>query len=293
MDMSRELKRKTAAAEGAIREYFRKYNNTQSQIYDAMEYSLLSGGKRIRPVLAMSWCTLVGGEERQVLPYAVGLEMIHTYSLIHDDLPCMDDDDMRRGRPTSHKVYGEAMALLAGDALLTEAFRVMCRHNVLAPQTALQCIRLVADAAGTEGMLGGQVIDLLQTDAAADEARLEEKHALKTGALMECAVQLGVAAGGGSTEDTDNAKRYAKNLGLAFQIKDDILDVEGDESVLGKPIGSDAEGRKSTFVTLCGLSGAKRALERYTQEAIQALSAYGEDAAFLRWLAGYLLNRDK
>lgn len=289
--MMQELEYKTALVERYLREHVTPREGYRGVLFEAMSYSLLAGGKRLRPVLALAFCELAGGKPEQALPFAAGIEMIHTYSLIHDDLPCMDDDAMRRGKPTSHIKYGEATALLAGDALLTEAFYLMASGSILPPEQTAACIRLIADAAGPNGMVSGQILDMAAE--AADAAGLDEVNRLKTGALIRCAAEAGVTAGSGSETDMKQARIYAENLGLAFQIKDDILDVEGASGLLGKPTGSDVHNGKHTYVTAYGLTGAKEALSAYTCRALDALASYGAQADFLRWLADYLLTREK
>ncbi|MBQ3226328.1 MAG: polyprenyl synthetase family protein [Clostridia bacterium] len=256
-----------------------------------MRYSLLSGGKRIRPVMVLACEELFSNEENS-LPFACALEMIHTYSLIHDDLPCMDNDDLRRGKPTNHIVYGEAMAVLAGDALLTNAFSVALKHSKLAPKQTLNAALTLSNAAGTEGMIGGQVIDMASEGRRIDEKTLRTMHLCKTGALIIAAVRLGAIAGGASLDDISRLEDFAHNLGIAFQIKDDILDVEGNEALLGKKTGMDKENQKTTFVTLYGLEKSKELLNEYTEKAKEALTFYGDKAEFLIKLSDYLLKRE-
>ena len=268
----------------------------QEKIVESMRYSILAGGKRLRPALTMEFCRVSGGAPFQALPFAAALEMIHTYSLIHDDLPCMDDDDLRRGRPTNHKVYGEAMAVLAGDALLTQAFAVITNlayTGSLDAGITLQAAHCLAQEAGVLGMIGGQVLDLQaegrQIDAE-DLIRLQER---KTGALIRAAVRMGCLVGGASADQTQAAIRYAECLGLAFQIQDDILDIEGDTDVLGKPVGSDAGNHKSTFPALLGLEACHRRVHELTQQAIDAVTPHFDDPAFLTALAESLADRQK
>lgn len=286
-----EFNRKIEIVTRSLEMYFIKKNNYQQNIYDAMEYSLFAGGKRIRPVLALS-CAELFGDEKKVLPFACGLEMIHTYSLIHDDLPCMDNDDLRRGKPTNHRVFGEAMAVLAGDALLTRAFEVAVKFSQLSPEQTLREIQILAEASGTEGMIGGQVIDMESEGKKVDAKTLNALHINKTGALIIAAAKLGAIAGGATEEDIEHLSEYAKNIGLAFQIKDDILDVEGDSEVLGKKTGVDEINEKTTFVSIYGLEKSKQMLSDYTEKAKEQLKPYGEQAEFLKELANYLLKRD-
>ncbi len=285
------INRKIEFVNRSLCEYFTKEENYQKKIYEAMEYSLFSGGKRVRPVLALAAAELFGQEE-SVMPFACALEMIHTYSLIHDDLPCMDNDELRRGRLTNHIVFGEAMAVLAGDALLTRAFEVVLKHSRLSPQQMIKGLAVLAEAAGTEGMIGGQVIDMECEGRAVGKDVLRAMHLHKTGALIIAAVRLGVIAGNGDSEDDWRLSAYARNLGLAFQIKDDILDVEGNTELLGKKTGMDEENRKTTFVSLYGLEQSKKMLEEYTQKAIEQIMFYGEKSEFLKEYAYFLLKRD-
>ena len=282
-----------APAEEWLRRCFRG-RTPRGDLYDAMYYSLLAGGKRIRPVLLLESCRLCGGAPEQALPFAGAIEMIHTYSLIHDDLPCMDDDDLRRGRPTNHKVYGEATAVLAGDALLTAAFEWMLDPSVtLPPQRVLEAAGVLARAAGAQGMVGGQILDMAGEGHAMGLAEVEELQRLKTGALIRAAAEMGCVLAGGSGAQRAAVCRYAERLGLAFQIRDDILDVVGDEATLGKPVGSDAKSEKNTFVTLRGLEECRRLVDGLTEEAVEALSIFGAEGDSLCWLARSLASREK
>ena len=262
-------------------------------VCDAMRYSIAGGGKRIRPVLLLESCRLCGGNPQDALDFACALEMIHTYSLIHDDLPCMDDDDMRRGKPACHIAFGEASAVLAGDALLTEAFHTAaaCAFAKQHPDRALEAIALLASLAGAGGMVGGQAIDLQSEGQAVSLSRLRLMDKLKTGALMKAACAVGAVLAGAEKAQRDALERYADNLGQAFQITDDILDVTSDSETLGKPVGSDAEQQKSTYVSLLGLETAKQKAADCTAAALQALEPFGEEAAFLRKTAERLLKR--
>lgn len=256
---------------------------------EAMAYSLLSGGKRIRPVLVLEVCRLFGGTPEKALPFACGLEMVHTYSLIHDDLPCMDDDDFRRGKPTNHKVYGETLAVLAGDALQPEAFRLILTAPGLTENTKTACALILAAAAGADGMVAGQVLDTLH--APKTEEALKEVDHLKTGAMIAGACKLGVAAAGGEKALLTAAGEYGYELGLAFQIRDDMLDVIGTDE-FGKPIGSDREEGKVTYVDLLGLEGCDRAVLDCTERAKAAVRACDTDG-FLAALADSLAERNK
>ena len=265
----------------------------RGDLYDAMRYSLLAGGKRLRPVLTLEACRLCGGDVEKALPFAGAVEMVHTYSLIHDDLPCMDDDDLRRGRPTNHKVYGEATAVLAGDGLLTAAFEAMLAlGQALPPERIVLAAGILARAAGGAGMVGGQILDMAGEERTLALAEVEELQRLKTGALITAALEMGWAVAGGTGEQREALRRYGSALGLAFQIQDDILDVVGDEAVLGKPIGSDARSGKTTFVTLKGVDGCRALAARLTGQAAEALSPFGEAGAELRALAESLAARE-
>ncbi|MDR3314180.1 MAG: polyprenyl synthetase family protein [Oscillospiraceae bacterium] len=259
---------------------------------DAAAYSLQNGGKRIRPVLLLAWCRLCGGAPEAALPFAAALEMIHTYSLIHDDLPCMDDDDLRRGKPSCHKAFGEATALLAGDALLTQAFALVAGAESQPPAVRCAAAALLARAAGAQGMIGGQMLDLAFEGRTVERAQLEEMNRKKTGALLEAACLLGCLAAGADAAQEAAAGRYADAIGLLFQLTDDILDVAGETAALGKPVGSDAANGKSTWVTLLGLEGARQLAKTLHAQATEALAGFGADADFLRWLAGYILARE-
>ena len=260
------------------------------KLYEAIRYSLLSGGKRIRPVLTLEFARVGGMDWHLALPYACALELVHNYSLIHDDLPCMDDDDLRRGKPTNHKVYGEALAVLAGDALQPEAFRIIAQAPMMSAENRLEAIQVLARACGADGMVAGQVLDTVCD--VRDEAGRMELDRLKTGAMITAAAELGCVAAKMPPTMRMQALEYASELGLAFQIRDDMLDVTGDEAVFGKPIGSDREEGKITYVDLKGIDGCRAALEEHTQRAKAAVATWG-DRAFLLELADRLLARDK
>lgn len=265
----------------------------KSIVSEAMEYSLMNAGKRVRPVLALAFCEMLGGDVNAVLAYACAIEMIHTYSLIHDDLPCMDDDDVRRGKPSCHKAYGEAYALLAGDALLNLAYEIIFQNSAEAGDVALRCGKEISAAAGIDGMIGGQTIDLLSEGKEISVEVLKHLHALKTGALLTAPCKVGAIAAGGSLEDINTAARFGQTIGLQFQIVDDILDVTGSAEVLGKPIGSDAQNEKSTYVSLLGLEQAKQTAAQLKQQALDLLSPYGEKAWFLAALTEALSDREQ
>lgn len=261
-----------------------------SLMLEAMNYSLKNGGKRIRPVLVMEFCRLCGGKIEDCLHYAASLEMIHTYSLIHDDLPCMDDDDYRRGKLSNHKVYGYANALLAGDGLLTLAFEEISKSS-LSDSNKMKAVKLLSESAGASGMIAGQVMDLANENKSVDLETLKTTDLLKTGKLISSACVLGCIAAEADDKYYESALSYGKNIGLAFQIIDDILDVTGDESVLGKPIGSDADNNKSTYVSILGLDKAKRYAEILTEDAIKSLNVFGKESDFLNEFATKLVQR--
>ncbi len=262
-------------------------------VHSAMKYSLSIGGKRIRPVLVLEFCRICGGDINKALPFAVALEMVHTYSLIHDDLPCMDNDDMRRGKPSCHIKFGEEYALLAGDALLTRAFGIIAESELAQenPTIAIKAVKALSEFSGVNGMIGGQVVDLINENRNADIGTLETMDSLKTGALIRCAAYFGALCAGADEEKIKSADIYADKIGHAFQIVDDILDVIGDEESLGKPIGSDKESGKSTYVTLLGLENSKKYAEELTETAIKVLDIFGDEGEFLKDLALSLIKR--
>ena len=258
------------------------------RLQEAMRYSLLAGGKRVRPVLALAFCQMLGGEPAEALPLACALELVHTYSLIHDDLPCMDDDDMRRGRPTCHTVYGEATAVLAGDALLAEAFRMIAEAPGLSCEQKTEAVGILARACGGDGMVAGQLLDVEQIAANEDELRLLCR--LKTGAMIQAAAELGCVAVGASTETRPVAAAYGGHIGLAFQVRDDMLNVTASEAELGKPVGSDRAECKRTFVDVLGLEGCGAVVAEETRLAKEALAGF-ENAEFLSRMADTLADR--
>lgn len=262
-----------------------------SKVDDAMAYSLLAGGKRIRPVLLMATAEALGVKGYNYLPVACGLEMIHTYSLIHDDLPCIDDDDYRRGRLTNHKVFGEAMAVLAGDGLLTLAFEVMLEQKNVDPRVLIETVREMAMCAGNFGMVGGQGLDLENEGKSISAEELRKMHAGKTGALFIAAVRGGAHLAGANEQELLALTKFADLLGLAFQITDDILDVEGTTEDLGKPAGSDEKNHKSTYVSLYGLEAAKALAEKTVAEALECLEMFGENAEALREITRLMCSR--
>ena len=286
--MESELKRYAERIEAYLQECFQE-DAPQKELFEAMRYSLLAGGKRLRPALTQAFCELCGGNAEEALPFGAAIEMVHTYSLIHDDLPCMDNDDLRRGKPTNHRVYGEATAVLAGDALLTAAFSQLAKAKLPAGRI-VEAVRVLSLCAGELGMVGGQVLDM---DAEARECTEQEVYDIqsrKTGALISAACQLGVIAAGGSEKQQAAASAYAESLGLAFQIEDDILDVVGDAQKLGKAVGVDE--KKNTFVRLYGIKKCREMIRDETDKAIAALSAF-EQPVFLTELAQALASRDR
>ena len=282
-----------AAYQAAIEQYLEGLFSTDKpygRLQEAMRYSLLGGGKRIRPVLTLEMARLGGIDWHLALPYACALELVHTYSLIHDDLPCMDDDDLRRGKPTCHKAYGETLAVLAGDALQPEAFRLIAEAPCMSAESRVEAIRVLSHAAGADGMVAGQVIDTLC--GVSTQQELTGMYRLKTGVMISAAAELGCVASGMPATMRQQAIAFADKLGLAFQIRDDMLDVVGDEQTLGKSIGSDSANEKTTFYTLKGLDACRELVETLTREAEEALSIF-EERGFLCWLADQLAGREK
>ena len=262
----------------------------RGNLYDAMRYSLLAGGKRLRPVLAQAFCELCGGSAMDALPFAAAVEMVHTYSLIHDDLPCMDNDDLRRGKPTNHVVYGECTATLAGDALQAEAFHTILSTELPADVRA-ECARLLAEAAGENGICGGQQLDMEGEGKVLTKEELMDINDRKTSAMIHAACLMGVTCGGGNAQQRAAAAQYAKALGLAFQIRDDMLDVISTEAELGKPIGSDAREGKNTFMALYGLERCGAYVHELSEQAAAAVDGVFADSAFLQQLARSLADR--
>lgn len=262
-------------------------------IFEAMEYSLFAGGKRLRPIMLMAAADAVGGDGTRYLHMACGLEMIHTYSLIHDDLPAMDDDDYRRGKLTSHKVFGEGMAILAGDGLLTAAFTTMLSQENVDPTVTLAVVKEISTAAGAYGMIGGQVIDLTSEGKSIDLETVQLMHQGKTGALFQAALRSGAKLAGAADWQVAALTEYAEQFGLAFQITDDILDVVGSQEKIGKPVGSDLKNHKATYVTLYSLEEARIMAQQAVECALQSLCKFGPEADVLREMVKSLLNRDK
>ena len=293
-DLNAYLKERKLLVEEALEHYLPPQKGFYNPIVEAMRYSLFAGGKRLRPILCLAATEIVGGKKETALPVACALEMIHTYSLIHDDLPAMDNDDFRRGKPTNHRVFGEAMAILAGDGLLTEAFYLLTYPDLLAKIPPAQLVwisHLIAQAAGFRGMVSGQVMDL---EATGKEIGLEELKAIhdhKTGALIRVAVESGAIIGGGNRTEVEALKEYGTQIGLAFQIVDDVLDIEGNPEDMGKNIGSDEPQQKATYPKLVGLNEAKEMAQTCIKRGIHALKPFGERAMPLKALAQYIIER--
>lgn len=294
MDLKAYLKAHQARVDAALDIYLPADDTLPGSLHKAMRYSVFAGGKRIRPILMMAACEAVGGDVERVLPAACAMEMIHTYSLIHDDLPAMDDDDFRRGRPTCHKVFGEALAILAGDGLLTEAFILLSRlgeKGEVAPEIARRATHVIARAAGSMGMVGGQVVDMDSEGKQIDLATLEYIHTRKTGALIRASVEVGGMLGGADEGALDGLTRYAQAAGLSFQVADDILDIVGDQELLGKDIGSDQARGKATYPALLGLDAARERARELRDVALNSLAALDERADALRQIAHYIVDR--
>ena len=289
MNLEKQCREYRAYVEDYLKEHYDALNDQpQKLLFDAMQYSLMAGGKRIRPILAFEFCRVCGRDWKNAAPFAAAIEMIHTYSLIHDDLPCMDNDDYRRGRLTNHKVYGEGMAVLAGDALLTDAFGIAASAQLPNPGDMATAIGVLSECAGSLGMVGGQVLDIMSEERELTEQEVLDIQNRKTGCLISAACALGVIAGGGSEKQYDAACQFAAGLGLAFQIRDDMLDVIGTQEELGKATGVDTQ--KNTFVKLYGLERCEELVATYTNYAIDALNAFS-DTSFLEALAKSLTER--
>lgn len=284
------LKEYKALIDTKLAEYFRADDMPQAGLFEAMRYSLNAGGKRIRPILVLEFCRITGGDCDKALPVACAIEMLHTYSLIHDDLPCMDNDDLRRGKPTNHVVYGECTATLAGDALQAEAFGTILRSELPAESRA-ECARILADAVGADGMCGGQFLDMIGENKLLTACELDEINSRKTGALLIAACTMGVAAAGGNEKQSEAARRFGAAIGAAFQIRDDMLDVISTSEQLGKPIGSDAQEHKNTYMALYGAERCMKMIEKLTEVAKAALNEAFDDTAFLCDLADSMVTR--
>jgi len=288
------LKEKGRLVEEALDRYIPKESEMPSTLHKAMRYSLMAGGKKLRPVLCIASCEAVGGQADDALAAACALEMIHTYSLIHDDLPAMDNDDFRRGKPTNHKVFGEAVAVLAGDALLTDAFRVMTARSLrrgISADVILDAIHDISVAAGSLGMVGGQVVDMESEGMEIDLPTLEYLHTNKTGELILASVKAGARMGGGNEAQIKALARYGECIGLAFQIADDILDIEGNQEEIGKDVGSDAKKKKATYPSIIGMAASKERAGELMEMALDALYSFDKKADPLREIAKYVVER--
>ncbi len=295
-DLSTYLKKQQDLINSALDKWLPKPHGPSGPVFEAMRYSMMSGGKRVRPILLLAGAQAVRGDQKALLPAACALECIHTYSLIHDDLPAMDNDDLRRGRPTCHKVYGEAVAILAGDGLLTYAFELICKPELtqnIPPSLLGKAIFLLAKAAGVSGMVGGQTADILMEGRPVDAETLSFIHSHKTGALIGASVEIGALLGKGNDKELYHLKKYGESLGLAFQIKDDLLDVEGDQEILGKPVGSDDRNQKATYPALFGLKETRRRAQELLKQALSELELFDDSAEPLRAIARYVVERDR
>lgn len=291
--LSHYLENRRNLVEEALERYLPSTKERPQRLHEAMRYSVLAPGKRIRPILVIAGAEAVGGSAQDVLPTACALECIHVFSLIHDDLPCMDNDDYRRGRPTNHKVFGEAMALLAGDALLALAFQLIAENATCVPaERVLPTLHLVAKASGTWGMVGGQVVDMESQGKPVTSETLHYIHAHKTGALLTCSVVAGATLAGGTSHELQCLRQYGEHIGLAFQIADDILDIVGDEERIGKPVGSDQKQDKATYPRLYGLEESKRRAYAEMNAAMEQLGPFAEKAEPLRAIARFIVERD-
>ena len=295
MELIDYLRSQCARIDAALDRFLPKETDLPHSLHKAMRYSVFAGGKRVRPILMLAACDAVGGNSERALPAACAMEMIHTYSLIHDDLPAMDDDDFRRGNPTNHKVFGEAVAILAGDALLTEAFRLIsapCSVKELDPRALLEVIHEIATCAGSHGMVGGQVVDMeSEGKHDMDLPTVQYIHTHKTGALIKASVVCGALLGGGDGSKLAAITRYGEAAGLAFQIADDILDIEGTTEEIGKDAGSDVSRGKATYPAVMGLSAARGEAQAMMDEAMKALELFGAEADPLRDIARYIVQR--
>lgn len=292
-DLKQYLEARRLTVEEALEVALPQQDGPETRVVEAMRYSLFAGGKRLRPILCLAASEAVGGDLKAAMPAGCALEMIHTYSLIHDDLPAMDDDDLRRGKPTNHKVFGEAIAILAGDGLLTEAFVLLSDYNSLLPERAVEVIGVIAEAASYRGMVGGQVVDILSQNKRADLETVQQMHSRKTAALIAAATESGALAGKGSEAQVAALARYGRAIGLAFQIADDILDIEGDTELLGKTTGADEARGKVTYPAAVGLERSRQAANEMVNDALAALEGFDDRANPLRSLANYIITRKK
>ena len=294
MEFKQVLKEKIGYIEEILNEYMPKEEGYQQTIMEAMNYSLKAGGKRLRPILTLESCKAVGGKEEDAIPFAVAIEMIHTYSLIHDDLPALDNDDLRRGKPTNHMVFGDAMATLAGDALLNYAFEIMLSSSIDKEDSNkyLKAINEIAKHAGIYGMIGGQVVDIESENKVIEKKKLDFIHVNKTAAMIVGCMRAGAIIGGASEDELQRITKYGKNIGLSFQIVDDILDITGDEKTLGKPIGSDMENHKSTYPSLLGLEKSREIAKGLINDGKTSIEGLSSEVQFLNQLADYIVSRD-
>lgn len=292
-DLKQYLEARRLMVEEALEVALPQQDGPETRVVEAMRYSLFAGGKRLRPILCLAASEAVGGDLKTAMPAGCALEMIHTYSLIHDDLPAMDDDDLRRGKPTNHKVFGEAIAILAGDGLLTEAFVLLSDYNSLLPERAAQVIGVIAEAASYRGMVGGQVVDILSQNKRADLETVQQMHSRKTAALIAAATESGALTGKGSEAQVAALARYGRAIGLAFQIADDILDIEGDTELLGKTTGADEARGKVTYPAAVGLERSRQTANEMVNDALAALEGFDDRANPLRSLANYIITRKK
>ena len=290
-DLKQYLEARRLMVEEALEVALPQQDGPETRVVEAMRYSLFAGGKRLRPILCLAASEAVGGDLKTAMPAGCALEMIHTYSLIHDDLPAMDDDDLRRGKPTNHKVFGEAIAILAGDGLLTEAFVLLSDYNSLLPERAVQVIGVIAEAASYRGMVGGQVVDILSQNKRADLETVQQMHSRKTAALIAAATESGALTGKGSEAQVAALARYGRAIGLAFQIADDILDIEGDTELLGKTTGADEARGKVTYPAAVGLERSRQTANEMVNDALAALEGFDDRANPLRSLANYIITR--
>lgn len=296
MNFKEEYQNRIRSIENILKKYLPCQEGYQKIIMEAMEYSLMAGGKRLRPMLMKESYALFGGEGEIIEPFMAAIEMIHTYSLVHDDLPAMDNDEYRRGRKTTHVVYGEDMGILAGDALLNYAFETACCAFDIAPEESGrigQALKILAGKAGIYGMIGGQVVDVKESGHILTGEMLDFIYRLKTGALIESSMMIGAVLAGAGAEDTEKMEQIARGIGLAFQIQDDILDVTSTTEVLGKPVHSDEKNEKTTYVTWKGLEGSRQEVARMTEEAVRTLRTIQPDGGFLEELLKSLVYREK
>lgn len=294
MEFKQTLKQRANQVESLLKEYMPSEEGYQKTIMESMNYSLSAGGKRLRPILTMEACKVVGGNVEDAIPFAMAIEMIHTYSLIHDDLPALDNDDLRRGKKTNHIVYGEDMAILAGDALLNYAFEVMLSNSIDKenPNKYLKAINEIVKTSGIYGMIGGQVVDIQSENKQISKEMLDYIHNNKTAAIIIGCMRAGAIIGDATQEQLEKITKYAKNIGLSFQIVDDILDIVGDESKLGKKVGSDIENHKSTYPSLIGLDESKNIAYELIQEAKESINSINKETKFLSDLADYIIDRE-